>query len=106
MDEIFANSHSNQNFATKLMTQLFDKSELLRCRNVNGIAKDNPYLAPKKDEALDEKRVAIIRRLVQERAAPDKIVWSKCVIAMNKKIIELKAKMNNSKSSDAGELKV
>ena len=74
------------------MMYLFDQSELLKCRNVYGRVSNQPLVKPKPEEALDEKRVAMIRRLVEEVGASDNRVWSLCVKAMNKKICNLKTK--------------
>ena len=89
INAIFESSCSLLNFASRLMTHLFDQSELLKCRNVFGRFDANRQVNPK--EALDERRVNTIRRLVEERAAPGDYTWQQCVDSMNKKLCEIKA---------------
>ena len=86
IDSIFESSCSLLSFATRLMSHLFDKSELLKCRNVYGRSGPICYQIGNPEEALDEKRINIIRRLVEERPKPGDHTRMECVHAMNKKI--------------------
>ena len=96
IDVIFERSCSTLSFATRLMTRLFDKTELLKCRNVHGrSAGRSQHCNP--DEALDERRVNIIRRLVEEKVGASNRTWKECVRAMNKKICNIKANFSQEK---------
>ena len=93
IDSIFESSCSLLNFATRLMAQLFDQSELLKSRNVYGLSGPHPHQIQNLEEALDERRVNIIRRLVEERAKPGDYTWKQCVRAMNNKIGKIRAEL-------------
>ena len=93
IDFIFKSSVTLPNFATHLMTQLFDQSELLKCRNVYGRSAAYPHQIQNPDEALDERRVNIIRRCVEEKVGASDQTWKQCVNAMNTKIGKLRAEL-------------
>ena len=95
IDVIYESSVTLPNFATHLMTHLFDQTELLKCRNVLGRSHGGHYCNP--DEALDERRVNTIRRLVEEKAGASDHTWKKCEKAMNEKIRRMKVDLNREK---------
>lgn len=84
VDHIYHRSRSVINFATNLMTHLFDHAELLSCLNVYGRHYSSPFSL--KHKGLDERRVNIIKRAVQEKAGSGREIWPCCVKAMNDKI--------------------
>lgn len=86
INSIFHKSHSIQNFATNLLLHLFDIAELTQNVNVNGRVMNGKTAK----NALDEKRINIIRQIVEEKAEYDEQVWPSCVNAMNKKISAIK----------------
>ena len=86
INSIYHKSHSIQNFATNLLLHLFDISELTQNVNVNGRVMNGKTAK----NALDEKRINIIRQIVEEKAEYDEQVWPSCVNAMNKKISAIK----------------
>ena len=86
INSIYHKSHSIQNFATNLLLHLFDISELTQNVNVNGRVMNGKTAK----NPLDEKRINIIRQIVEEKAEYDEQVWPSCVNAMNKKISAIK----------------
>ena len=94
VDSIFESSCSLLNFATRLMAHLFDQAELLKSRNVYGRSGAFPHQIQNLEEALDERRVNIIRRLVEDRSEPGDHTWKQCVTAMNNKMGKMRAPLS------------
>ena len=90
IDSIFENSCSTLSFATRLMLHLFDQTELHKCQNVYGRSGLFGYQIQNPDEALDERRVNTIRRLLEEKAEISDRTWKECVSTMNRKIGRMK----------------
>lgn len=89
VNKIRMNSKDYANFAVGLMMHLFRKEEMSG-RNVDGRLDRNKSQNIAK-QALDEKRVGLVKDLVQElteSSEPSK-VWRYCRMKMNRKIINL-----------------
>jgi hypothetical protein len=84
-------SHSFQNFAVKLLVRLFDEEEI-RGRNVYG----RNYSGDKSimKQPLDPERINFIKETVlrlTKTSYPD-LAWTACVIAMNRKLVNINNK--------------
>jgi hypothetical protein len=93
-------SHSYQNFAVKLLTRLFDEEEIIG-RNVYG----RNYSGEKnaKKQPLDPERIEFIKQTVLRltRTQNPELAWASCVIAMNRKMVDINNKyFKNSKSNN------
>jgi hypothetical protein len=91
-------SHSYQNFAVKLLTRLFDEEEILG-RNVYG----RNYSGEKnmKKQPLDPERIEFIKQTVLRltRTQNPELAWASCVIAMNRKLVDINNKYLKSNSN-------
>ena len=87
-------SHSYQNFSVKLLCRLFEDAEVLG-RNVYGRNYSGSKVQSKKP--LDPSRVQFIKETVLRltETANAELAWASCVIAMNRKIVEINNKFAN-----------
>lgn len=82
VNQIFVQSKSIANFAKSVMLQLFDQTELARCHVAHARASgagSEPAI-----HHIDQKRVEIIRQIVEQNFFPSKHQWSDCIEAMGK----------------------
>jgi len=91
-------SHSYQNFAVKLLMRLFDEEEIIG-RNVYGrnYSGDKTFMK----QPLDSDRINFIKETVLRltRTNNPELAWASCVIAMNRKMVDINNKFikQNSK---------
>jgi hypothetical protein len=98
-------SHSYQNFAVKLLTRVFSEDELIG-KNVYGRNYTGDKTTSK--QPLDLKRINFIKEtvLLLTRTNNREGAWASCVIAMNRKMVDinnkyLKNNNNNVLTSNA-----
>ena len=84
-------SHSYQNFAVKLLVRLFDEEEIIG-RNVYGRNYSGDKSVMK--QPLDPERINFIKETVLRLTKTNnpELAWSSCVIAMNRKMVDINNK--------------
>ena len=96
-------SHSYQNFAVKLLVRLFDEEEIIG-RNVYGRNYSGDKSITK--QPLDPERINFIKETVLRLTKTNnpELAWASCVIAMNRKMVDINNKyfknLKNKKSED------
>ena len=78
-------------FARNLMVHLFSADEMKECFNVIGRVRREPE-EPNKTSGLDQVRIELIRRIVEENSLHDKQLWFVCLQIMNIQIRKTKTK--------------
>jgi hypothetical protein len=88
-------SHSYQNFAVKLLVRLFDEDEIIG-RNVYGRNYSGDKSLLKKP--LDVERIDFIKETVLRLTKTNnpELAWASCVIAMNRKMVDINNKFVKS----------
>jgi hypothetical protein len=88
-------SHSYQNFAVKLLMRLFDEEELIG-RNVYGRNYSGDKSVTK--QPLDPERINFIKETVLHLTKTNnpELAWASCVIALNRKIVDINNKFLKS----------
>lgn len=88
-------SHSYQNFAVKLLIRLFDEEEIIG-RNVYGrnYSGDKSFMK----QPLDPERINFIKETVLKLTKTNnpELAWASCVIAMNRKMVDINNKFIKS----------
>lgn len=96
-------SHSYQNFAVKLLVRLFDEEEIIG-RNVYGRNYSGDKSITK--QPLDPERINFIKETVLRLTKTNnpELAWASCVIAMNRKMVDINNKyfknLKNKKSEE------
>lgn len=96
-------SHSYQNFAVKLLVRLFDEEEIIG-RNVYGRNYSGDKSITK--QPLDPERINFIKETVLRLTKTNnpELAWASCVIAMNRKMVDINNKyfknLKNKKNED------
>lgn len=96
-------SHSYQNFAVKLLVRLFDEEEIIG-RNVYGRNYSGDKSITK--QPLDPERINFIKETVLRLTKTNnpELAWASCVIAMNRKMVDINNKyfknLKNKKVED------
>lgn len=92
-------SHSYQNFAVKLLIRLFDEEEIIG-RNVYGrnYSGDKTFMK----QPLDPERINFIKETVLKltRTNNPDLAWASCVIAMNRKMVDINNKFIKSQKNE------
>jgi hypothetical protein len=88
-------SHSYQNFAVKLLCRLFDEEEIIG-RNVYGRNYSGDKTSMK--QPLDPERINFIKETVLRLTKTNnpELAWASCVIAMNRKMVDINNKFLKS----------
>ncbi|RNA14261.1 hypothetical protein BpHYR1_036349 [Brachionus plicatilis] len=90
-------SHSYQNFAVKLLVRLFDEEEIIG-RNVYGRNYSGDKSITK--QPLDPERINFIKETVLRLTKTNnpELAWASCVIAMNRKMVDINNKVKSPKT--------
>ena len=89
MNRVYQQSPSIPTFANNAMLHLFSSSELVKCQTVFGHSRTSSAYGTA--QGLDQKRVDMIRQMVDQNSFPSPDQWSNCVSAMNAAIKKLQA---------------
>lgn len=89
-------SHSYQNFSVKLLMRLFDEEEIIG-RNVYGRNYSGDKTITK--QPLDPDRINFIKETVLRltKTRNPELAWASCVIAMNRKMVDINNKYSKVK---------